>query len=219
LGALGSHRRSDADSGKIGHENVRRALAGQIGHDAFQRSDGRLDHGLRPGIADGSQQVVAAAVHDVKTASAGAGRAQIGAGLRPQAGIAGSGVEARSADGEVRSAHAARPEGQPEAFGQVLDPDRSVRGAPCIAVIRQAVAEDHDLIEGRHGLGSRAHEDQCCRYDKGMDETKHEAAPWRRVGPMPPEGPMITTVLPRRLFNPAGLPFPTTLPATLTAGS
>jgi hypothetical protein len=45
-------------------ENVRRALAAQIGYDAPQRGDSRVDHGLRLGIADGSPD--AAEPHQVQ---------------------------------------------------------------------------------------------------------------------------------------------------------
>jgi hypothetical protein len=43
---------------------VRRALAGQIGYDAPQRGDSRVDHGVRPRVANGSPD--AAEPHQVQ---------------------------------------------------------------------------------------------------------------------------------------------------------
>ena len=148
LAALGPHDRRDADRRKIGDENVGRALVGQIGHDAPHGGNGGIHHrkGLR--LAHSRQQIVASPIDDVKDTSMGAGPSQIGARLRPQAGGAGAGIKTSPTNRKVGSARPARLEHEAEPGGQMLNPDRSVRGAPRVAVVRQAVSEDHDLIEG-----------------------------------------------------------------------
>jgi hypothetical protein len=55
----------------------------------------------------------------------------------------------------------------------MFDLDRPIRGASRIAVVRQAVAENHDLIESQHGLGGGRHEGGCHQSDEETEEAKH----------------------------------------------
>jgi len=176
--ASGLHRWGHPDCRKVGHEYIGRTLAGQIGYDAPQGSHSSIDHRERLGLVYGSQKVVATAKHDMKGAAFRAGHPEISVRLRPQAGVAGAGIEASSANRKVASARPSRGEHEPKRLGQVLDPDRPVGKSSRISCIRQTVTKDHNAIEGRHGLSRGDHGSKHCKDDEETGRAKHHGASW-----------------------------------------
>jgi hypothetical protein len=98
-------------------------------------------------VTERGQQVVGPTIQDVKDAPAGAGFLEICARLSAQATDPGARVEKCPTDGIIRSADPAWSERDASPLRKLLDPHRPIRGTPHVAVVRQAVAENDNVIE------------------------------------------------------------------------